>query len=204
MVVEFDVYNQKMIPLKEKPYIVNKSRNYLQLKFNFKTEDWNGLNKFIIFRVKNKHYLEELGRGDEVVITVPNYTIKNNFLIFTVYGQSYEDDFRITTKERVVILKKSGYTKNIDKYDGEVIDYDVISILVEKISKAFADVEVNENNLVFFNFDGEVIKIIPIDFLENYYDKQEIDEKFSRTIVDVDTSELAETGYLIFNKFYEE
>lgn len=204
MVVEFDVYNQKMIPLKEKPYIVNKSRNYLQLKFNFKTEDWNGLNKFIIFRVKNKHYLEELGRGDEVVITVPNYTIKNNFLIFTVYGQSYEDDFRITTKERVVILKKSGYTKNIDKYDGEVIDYDVISILVEKISKAFADVEVNENNLVFFNFDGEVIKIIPIDFLENYYDKQDIDEKFSKTIVDVDTSELAETGCLIFNKFYEE
>ena len=162
------------------------------------------MNKFILFRVKDKHYLEELGSGDEIVITVPNYTIKNNFLIFTVYGQSYKDDFRITTKERVVILKKSGYTKHIDKYDGEDIDYDVISILVEKISKAFTDIEINENNIVFFNFDGEVVKIIPINFLENYYDKQEIDEKFSRTIVDVDASELAETGYLIFNKFYEE
>lgn len=204
MVVEFDVYNQRMIPLNEKPYIVNKSRNYLQLKFNFKTEDWNGLNKFILFRVKDKHYLEELGTGDEVIITVPNYTIKNNFLIFTVYGQSYQDDFRITTKERVVILKKSGYTKHIDKYDGETIDYDVISILVERISKAFTDIEINENNIVFFNFDNEVVKIIPMNFLENYYDKQEIDEKFSKTIIDVDASELAETGYLIFNKFYEE
>lgn len=204
MVVEFDVYNQRMIPLNEKPYIVNKSRNYLQLKFNFKTDDWDDLNKFILFRVKDKHYLQELGNGEEIKITVPNYAIKNNFLIFTVYGQSLEDDFRITTKERIIILKKSGYTKHINKYDGEDIDYDVISILVEKINKAFTDVEVNENNIVFFNFDGEVVKIIPINFLENYYDKQEIDEKFSRTIVDVDTSELADTGYLIFNKFYEE
>lgn len=204
MVVEFDVYNQKMIPLNEKPYIVNKSRNYLQLKFNFKTEDWENLNKFILFRVKDKHYLEELGKGNEVIITVPNYTIKNNFLIFTVYGQSYQDDFRITTKERVVILKKSGYTKHIDKYDGETIDYDVISILIEKIGKAFTDIEINEKNIIFKNFNGEVLKIIPMNFLENYYDKNEIDEKFSRTIVNVDTSELAETGCLIFDKFYEE
>lgn len=204
MVVEFDVYNQKMIPLNEKPYIVNKSRNYLQLKFNFKTEDWENLNKFILFRVKDKHYLEELGKGNEVIITVPNYTIKNNFLIFTVYGQSYQDDYRITTKERVVILKKSGYTKHIDKYDGETIDYDVISILIEKIDKAFTDIEINEKNIIFKNFNGEVLKIIPMIFLENYYDKNEIDEKFSRTIVNVDTSELAETGCLIFDKFYEE
>lgn len=204
MVVEFDVYNQKMIPLNEKPYIVNKSRNYLQLKFNFKTEDWENLNKFILFRVKDKHYLEELGKGNEVIITVPNYTIKNNFLIFTVYGQSYQDDYRITTKERVVILKKSGYTKHIDKYDGETIDYDVISILIEKIDKAFTDIEINEKNIIFKNFDGEVLKIIPMNFLENYYDKEEIDEKFSRTIIGVDTSELAETGCLIFDKFYEE
>lgn len=204
MVVEFDVYNQRMIPLNEKPYIVNKSRNYLQLKFNFKTEDWENLNKFILFRVKDKHYLEELGKGNEIIITVPNYTIKNNFLIFTVYGQSYQDDYRITTKERVVILKKSGYTKHIDKYDGETIDYDVISILTEKIDKAFTDIEINEKNIIFKNFDGEVLKIIPMNFLENYYDKNEIDEKFSRTIVNVDTSELAETGCLIFDKFYEE
>ena len=173
-------------------------------KYNFKTEDWENLNKFILFRVKDKHYLEELGKGNEVIITVPNYTIKNNFLIFTVYGQSYQDDYRITTKERVVILKKSGYTKHIDKYDGETIDYDVISILIEKIDKAFTDIEINEKNIIFKNFNGEVLKIIPMNFLENYYDKNEIDEKFSRTIVNVDTSELAETGCLIFDKFYEE
>ena len=35
----------------------------------------------------------------------------------------------------------------------------------------------------------------------NYYDKEEVNEMISHTIVDVDTSELADGGFLIFRRY---
>lgn len=208
IVIDYEIQNQLIRQVSEKPYLVNNSRNYLKLNFKFKSEDWKDLNKFIIFKITNgfdkktKNYIEVLGNEDSSSIIVPSYAIKNNFLIFTVFGENL--DYRITTKEVVVVMKKTGYTNNVDIYDDDDPDINVFTYLMERIDGSLHTIDIEDNNMLLYNDKGEMLKIIPLDFLENYYNKQEIDEKFSKTIIDVDASELAETGYLIFNKFYEE
>lgn len=208
IVMDYEIQNQLIRQVSEKPYLVNNSRNYLKLNFKFKSEDWKDLNKFIIFKITNgfdkktKNYIEVLGNEDSSSIIVPSYAIKNNFLIFTVFGENL--DYRITTKEVVVVMKKTGYTNNVDIYDYDDPDINAFTYLMERIDGSLHTIDIEDNNMLLYNDKGEMLKIIPLDFLENYYDKEEIDEKFSKTIIDVDASELAETGYLIFNKFYEE
>ena len=208
IVIDYEIQNQLIRQVSEKPYLVNNSRNYLKLNFKFKSEDWKDLNKFIIFKITNgfdkktKNYIEVLGNEDSLSIIVPSYAIKNNFLIFTVFGENL--DYRITTKEVVVVMKKTGYTNNVDIYDYDDPDINAFTYLMERIDGSIHTIDIKDNNMFLYNDKGEILKIIPLDFLENYYNKQEIDEKFSKTIIDVDASELAETGYLIFNKFYEE
>lgn len=208
IVMDYEIQNQLIRQVSEKPYLVNNSRNYLKLNFKFKSEDWKDLNKFIIFKITNgfdkktKNYIEVLGNEDSSSIIVPSYAIKNNFLIFTVFGENL--DYRITTKEVVVVMKKTGYTNNVDIYDDDDLDINIFTYLMERIDGSLHTIDIKDNNMFLYNDKGEILKIIPLDFLENYYNKQEIDEKFSKTIIDVDASELAETGYLIFNKFYEE
>lgn len=208
IVIDYEIQNQLIRQVSEKPYLVNNSRNYLKLNFKFKSEDWKDLNKFIIFKITNgfdkktKNYIEVLGNEDSSSIIVPSYAIKNNFLIFTVFGENL--DYRITTKEVVVVMKKTGYTNNVDIYDDDDLDINVFTYLMERIDGSLHTIDIEDNNMFLYNDKGEMLKMIPLDFLENYYNKQEIDEKFSKTIIDVDASELAETGYLIFNKFYEE
>lgn len=208
IVIDYEIQNQLIRQVSEKPYLVNNSRNYLKLNFKFKSEDWKDLNKFIIFKITNgfdkktKNYIEVLGDKDSSSIIVPSYAIKNNFLIFTVFGENL--DYRITTKEVVVVMKKTGYTSNVDIYDDDDPDINAFTYLMERIDGSLHTIDIKDNNMLLYNDKGEMLKIIPLDFLENYYNKEEIDEKFSKTIIDVDASELAETGYLIFNKFYEE
>ena len=208
IVMDYEIQNQLIRQVSEKPYLVNNSRNYLKLNFKFKSEDWKDLNKFIIFKITNgfdkktKNYIEVLGNEDSSSIIVPSYAIKNNFLIFTVFGENL--DYRITTKEVVVVMKKTGYTNNVDIYDYDDPDINAFTYLMERIDGSLHTIDIEDNCMMLYNDKGEMLKIIPLDFLENYYDKEEIDEKFSKTIIDVDASELAETGYLIFNKFYEE
>lgn len=208
IVIDYEIQNQLIRQVNEKPYLVNNSRNYLKLNFKFKSEDWKDLNKFIIFKITNgfdkktKNYIEVLGNEDSSSIIVPSYAIKNNFLIFTVFGENL--DYRITTKEVIVVMKKTGYTNNVDIYDDDDPDINVFTYLMERIDGSLHTIDIKDNNMFLYNDKGEMLKMIPLDFLENYYNKQEIDEKFSKTIIDVDASELAETGYLIFNKFYEE
>ena len=208
IVIDYEIQNQLIRQVSEKPYLVNNSRDYLKLNFKFKSEDWKDLNKFIIFKITNgfdkktKNYIEVLGDKDSSSIIVPSYAIKNNFLIFTVFGENL--DYRITTKEVVVVMKKTGYTSNVDIYDDDDPDINAFTYLMERIDGSLHTIDIKDNNMLLYNDKGEMLKIIPLDFLENYYNKEEIDEKFSKTIIDVDASELAETGYLIFNKFYEE
>ena len=208
IVIDYEIQNQLIRQVSEKPYLVNNSKNYLKLNFKFKSEDWEGLDKFIIFKITNefdkktKNYIEVLGNENSSSIIVPSYAIKNNFLIFTVFGENL--DYRITTKEVIVIMKKTGYTNNVDIYDDDDPNINAFTYLMERIDKSLHTINIEDNCMLLYNDKGEILKIIPLDFLENYYNKEEIDRKFSKTIVNVDTSELAETGCLIFDKFFEE
>ena len=141
IVIDYEIQNQLIRQVSEKPYLVNNSRNYLKLNFKFKSEDWKDLNKFIIFKITNgfdkktKNYIEVPDDKDSSSIIVKKKTKKNNFLIFTVFGENL--DYRITTKEVVVVMKKTGYTSNVDIYDDDDPDINAFTYLMERIDVAY-------------------------------------------------------------------
>ena len=155
LVIDYEIENQMIVQVSEKPYLVNNSKNYLQLNFEFKTDDWIELNKYIIFKITNKYdkksknYIEVLGNKMKMSIIVPSYAIKNNFLIFTVFGENL--DYRITTKEVVVIMKRTGYTNNVDIYDDDDPNINAFTYLMERIDKSIHNIDVVDNNMLLYN-----------------------------------------------------
>jgi hypothetical protein len=147
IVCEFNV-NQQQLNLVEKPFLVNLSNNYLQLKFNFQDEDWEDLTKYVQFQSCKGNYLFEL-ENDTVV--VKDYCIPNKRCIFTLYGENVDTETRITCEQQQLLLKESNYNT---KSTSLIPDYspDLLIVLSNRVSTL-------EYNLS-----------------EDYYTKAEVDE----------------------------
>jgi hypothetical protein len=116
MVVEFNVYKRKI--KNPNPYLVNNSKNYVKFKFIFNNEIWIGLNKYIIFKYKEKKMIRYLGNECVCEIDVPNELMEYNFIKFKIQGK--DDDYEvILTKSLVIPLEKSGFTEDTFVYGGE-------------------------------------------------------------------------------------
>lgn len=116
MVVEFDVYKRKI--KNPNPYLVSNSKNYIKFKFIFNNEIWIGLDKYIIFKYKEKKMIKYLGNESVCEIDVPNELMEYNFIKFKIQGKN--DDYEIIlTKSLVIPLEKSGFTKDTFVYGGE-------------------------------------------------------------------------------------
>ena len=108
MDLHFTIENQRLTR-NEKRFIVDKSNNYLELVFDFKTDDWNETTKFAILKNNTEAYLLEI---IENKVTVPYDAIKDNQFRITVYGLK-TDETRITTNEIGLLLNYSGYTRDL-------------------------------------------------------------------------------------------
>lgn len=116
MEVEFNVYKRKI--KNPNPYLVNNSKNYVKFKFIFNNEIWIGLNKYIIFKYKEKKMIRYLGNECVCEIDVPNELMEYNFIKFKIQGK--DDDYEvILTKSLVIPLEKSGFTEDTFVYGGE-------------------------------------------------------------------------------------
>ena len=123
MDLEFTINNQTLKRTdSNKP--ANWSDNYLQLVFNFESDDWTGLNKYCLLRVNGELYRVEL---DNDQVTLPVGVLTSDRLIITLYG-SDDEDYRITTNMVSIILGKSGY--NIEDI-GDIPDIEDIYALIE-------------------------------------------------------------------------
>ena len=115
----YDVTNQKVTKA-SKWFVVNKSQNYLNLCFDFKSEDWEDCAKYIIFHYENKHYRSLLDEDGSV--RVPNVVLQGRSFRFTLYG-SYEDNednvVIVTGQEVSVALIESGF---VTEFDHDYID----------------------------------------------------------------------------------
>ena len=70
MELEFIIQNQKLKRV-DKNTIINKTRNYVHCSFQFETDDWDPLDKYIIIKDEEGHnYLFDLDDEDPT-ITVP-------------------------------------------------------------------------------------------------------------------------------------
>lgn len=116
MEVIFDVYKRKI--KNPNPYLVDNSRNYVKFKFIFNDENWIGLDKYVIFKYKEKKMIRYLGNKCVCEIYVPNELMKYKFIKFKIQGKN--DDYEvILTKSLVIPLEKSGFTEDTFVYGGE-------------------------------------------------------------------------------------
>ena len=116
MEIKFNVYKRKI--KNPNPYLVNNSKNYVKFKFIFNNEIWIGLDKYIIFKYKEKKMIKYLGNECVCEIDVPNELMEYNFIKFKIQGKD-DDNEVILTKSLVIPLEKSGFTEDTFVYGGE-------------------------------------------------------------------------------------
>ena len=197
MILKFKIKNQKLIR-EDDEYLVNLTTEYLECQFDFMTPDWDNVEKYATFKVKGKSYLYQI---NDNTVKVPNDILKYKYFYIKLHGTDKNRNRKITTDELIIILKITGW-KEQDNYvpSHDLTNKDIVTLLKEKLDTKTDHFELTNNSLICYS-DGNIIQIIPFTFLENYYDKTEIDEMFKKTIVNVDAHELGSTGYLIFEKY---
>ena len=130
MELHFKITNQKL-EQRDTDFLVQKSNNYLKLFFDFQTEDWQGLSKFVIMR-DHKGLSYQFYHSDDGVI-VPSTIVDGKFFYVSVYGGDVTTK-RITTNELKIGLAKTGYTRDIHSITDEEIDIfvEIMELLDEK------------------------------------------------------------------------
>ena len=196
MILNFTVYEQKLRRTDDN-YIVNLSKEYLECQFNFPTSDWEGLEKYATFTVKGRSYRFKLDNEDKV--RVPNDVLVYKYFYIKLHGLTQNEDTLITTDELIIILKVVDNKPLLSIPTDESVE-DVITVLKNKINEKVDHFEINGKQLLCYS--GEtIIQIIPLSFLDDYYDKDEIHSLLNETLINVDASELADKGLLIFERY---
>ena len=123
--------------------MVNKSKNYINCIFIFKTNEWNNQEKIAIFRnEKGETFEKYIGRDNECSCIVPNAALSCDFFTVSVYAGN-----QITTNEKIVVLLRAGYRNkhhHHHEYDG---DKDIFIQIFEKLNDKIDDIIINDGVL---------------------------------------------------------
>lgn len=197
MILNFNIYGQRL-RRDDNNYVVNLSKDYLECQFNFITDDWEDLEKYATFTVKGRSYRFQI--NNEGKVHVPNDVLIYKYFYVKVHGvETDEDETIITTDELIIILKVVSNKPLLSIPTDDSVE-DVLTILKNKINTKVDHFELTDKQLLCYS--GEtLLQIIPLTFLDNYYDKDEIHSLLNETLIDVDASELAEKGWLIFERY---
>ena len=120
MLIEFNVNNQKLTRI-TKEFLADKSNNLIYCKFNFKGDDWNNKEKFVLLH-DNDCRTYQLHLDNTNTILIPYTIVVNEKFSISVYGEDLEET-RITTNIVTLRLDPSGYTTDIE--DIHDIDPDI-------------------------------------------------------------------------------
>lgn len=131
-ILRFKVKEQELSQVKPKceeaPYLVNNTRNYLQLKFKFNNE-WEEYEKHIHFILGKDHY--DFFLDNDNTIKVPNKFIEAKSFRFLLIGYDLEADERITTNTLQIRLTGTEYSDIISSYEDNTED--VYHYIVERL-----------------------------------------------------------------------
>ena len=115
MELEFEICKQKLTR-KDKNEIVNQTVKYVTCDFTFKTPEWQGAEKYVIFKSeKGENYCINLGTECTCTCNVPGKVLEGDFFRLTIF--CIDGDERITTTEATLLLLRSGFTDNLNAYD---------------------------------------------------------------------------------------
>lgn len=187
MIIDFTINNTR-IKRTDSNYLVNLSKGYLQCRFNFLTDDWEGLEKYALFNVKGENYRHRIYNGE--VFNLPDEIHNHKYFYVQAYGMDDEQDKHLTTNKIIISLDNEIiqplYIKD-DKIE------DMVNMVGGIINEKVDSFKVDSNKLICY-FDGTPIQIIPInnnilmDFLtENY--------------IDIDARKLDSKGLLFYERY---
>ena len=158
MELEFEISKQKLIR-KDTTEIVNQSVKYVTCEFTFKTSEWQGADKYAIFKSEDKkNYCIPLGSECTGTCNVPGKVLEHDFFRLTIFG--ILNDERITTTEQTIILIRSGFTSELHPYDSDESG-DIFSQLMEVINNLIDDVVYSDGYLHFYK-DNAIFKSIDV------------------------------------------
>ena len=140
MTLSFSVRNQTLTKLfnQNNVKIVADSKNYLIVKFNFISSDWNDKVKFALFTSGGKTYKKILGSDTELEMNecyVPKEVMKAGKLEISVYCGDL-----ITTNKVVLEIEPSGYTEKIENEDLTPSTTQQINTLLHRYTKMCNDI----------------------------------------------------------------
>jgi len=175
MDLNFKVENQKLIKIEHK-YLVSQSDNYIRLKFDFRTVDWNNMDIFVLLKNEDNETFQ-FSYDKEKGIVVPYPVVKNKHFYVSVYGVN--DNYRITTNELKVKLFTSGYTQDLSSLDEEY-SKDILHELNERLRH-----KINKSEISNVGLSGEYsdLKNVPLEFNPSFHEHEdyathlEVDEK---------------------------
>lgn len=135
--IELDITNQKL-EIVDTKYLVNKSHNYLKIKFNFNTSDWIDRTKFCLLQNNERVTYQFLIENGKVII--PSSVLKGKYFKISVYGVA-EDNSRITTNQIRMKLAESGYTDEISPVDDVGRDVFIVIFEILETKLSFDDID---------------------------------------------------------------
>lgn len=156
--LKYRVQGQKIIE-NNKQYLVNQSRNYLQLRFSF-TNDWKALDRYIIFNGAYKYKLT-----DNKII-VPSVLLQSTEFSFSLYGVNSDDTVLITTENIIVKLRMSGYSNDTSTLS----DNAPVDVITDLYYNKFDDFKLEDGYLVAYAKGNELVKISVQAILEEFID----------------------------------
>lgn len=151
--IKFKVKSQKL-ELTETDYIANYSHNYLELYFDFTTDDWQDKTKYCLIQ-DNTHKTRQFPIIENKVL-LPWTVLKQHHFRVSLYGVNNDSDYiRITTNQIRVKVAESGFTEDISPIDP---DYqgDIITVILEALD---TKVDLDDFHETIEGLDSEIDSI---------------------------------------------
>lgn len=150
MDLNFEIKNQ-ILSRTDENILVNKSKNYVFCNFKFKTDDWDNLEKFTIFKDSwGRSFVSYLGTSSDCRCVVPAEALKGTNFKVSVYGGDL-----ITSSELTILLVPSGYTTCISP-TAEPMSRDVFVEIFDKLQSKIDNIVYEEGYLRCYS-EGEVV-----------------------------------------------
>ncbi len=188
MIIDFTVSNA-MLRRTDNNYLVNLSKGYLQYRFSFTTDEWDELDKYVLFTVKGKNCRCRVSDGE--VFSLPDELHNHKYFYVQAYGMNDELNRHLTTNTIVISLDKS-IIKPLLINDEKIEN--MVNMLGDIINEKINNFKVDGNKLICY-YDETPLTIIPIQ-------DQNMLDFLTEDYIEIDTRKLTQKG-LLFYEIYK-
>lgn len=188
MNIRLNIQNQ-MMTRADNSYLVNLSKNYLKCTFQFVSDDWANLNKYITFNSKNNNYRFLL--NEQCTLNVPNELLKQKYFNIKAYGIDDTEETIITTNDVTIVLDTADNDPLLSIPTNKGME-DVINWLSSIINSKVTHFEVKGRRILCYK-ENTIIQIIPVN-------DECVMNLLNEPFMDIDTEKLTTEGLLFYKR----